>query len=211
MKQKLLALLKPKFASKGFSQKTIEGLADILVKNLTDESTDEEVNTAIDGVTPFAEIMQAENTRYANEVKSKLPKPVEETKKADDVVIDPNETAQDNLLRQILEQNKALFWEIANIKGEKVTNTRKEQLAKALEGTSEVYRNSKLEDFEYASFKDDESFNSYIEKTRTHAAGFIQDETNKGLGGDKVANGTIAPISGAKASDKELDAVMENL
>lgn len=207
MKQKLLNLLKPKFANKGFSQKTIEGLADILVKNLTEESTDEEVNTAIDGVTPFAEIMQAENTRYANEVKAKVTKPVETEKKADEVVTDPNETETDKMLKAALAGIQALTGEIASIKGEKVTQTRREQYAKVLEGKDPVFVASELKKFDKMSFKDDEDFTTTL-------AEFTQDLTNSGLGVDKVTPGLANLPTGSKikpATKEELDSVVSNL
>lgn len=69
MKKKIITLLKPKIASKGFSSKTIEGLADVLVKNLEDDATDEDIEGEIEKLMPYAELMQAENTRYANSLK----------------------------------------------------------------------------------------------------------------------------------------------
>ena len=210
MKQKLLTLLKPKLANKGFSQKTIEGLADYLITQnltLTEESTDEDINTAIDGVIPVANLMQAENTRYANEIKSKLPKAVEESKKPDPDTEDPNETPQDKLLKQILEQNKVLFDEIATIKGEKITISRRDQYAKVLEGKEPGFVAGELKKFDKMAFADDEDF-------KTTLAEFTQDITNSGLGGDNVPNGlSKMPLNGKikPATKDELDSVVSNL
>lgn len=71
MKEKVLAILKPLVASKGFKKTELEGLADIVAKNLTDASTDEEINNAVSGVLPYADLMQAVGNRYVSEIEKK--------------------------------------------------------------------------------------------------------------------------------------------
>lgn len=71
MKEKVLAILKPLVASKGFKKTELEGLADIVAKNLTDASTDEEINNAVSGVLPYADLMQAVGNRYVTETEKK--------------------------------------------------------------------------------------------------------------------------------------------
>ena len=73
MKKKIITLLKPKVTSKGFSTKTIEGIADILANNLEEDASDEDIEAAIEDFMPVANLMQSENTRYANSIKSKQP------------------------------------------------------------------------------------------------------------------------------------------
>lgn len=63
MKAKVLAQLKTRFASRGFSKETLEGLAEIAVKNLTDESTEDDIKNAVSGLDGIAEIMQKESNR----------------------------------------------------------------------------------------------------------------------------------------------------
>lgn len=75
IQERVLSTLKPLVASKGFGATTVEGLASDLSANLTDESTDEEITSAINGAMPFFNRMQAENTRYANEIKKKTQQP----------------------------------------------------------------------------------------------------------------------------------------
>lgn len=75
IQERVLAALKPAVASKGFGEKTIEGLATNLATGLTDESTDEEITTAINGASNYFNLMQSENTRYVNEWKKKNPAP----------------------------------------------------------------------------------------------------------------------------------------
>lgn len=75
IQERVLSTLKPLIASKGFGATTVEGLASDLSTNLTEESTDEEIANAINGAMPFFNRMQAENTRYANEIKKKTQQP----------------------------------------------------------------------------------------------------------------------------------------
>lgn len=71
MKEKVLNLLKPLLASKGFSKEELEGLADIATKNLTDASTEEEINNVVNGIVPYADMMQKVGNRYASTVEKK--------------------------------------------------------------------------------------------------------------------------------------------
>ena len=71
MKQKVLSLLKPLLASKGFSKEELEGLAAIAAQNLNEASTDEEVNNAVSGVVPYADMMQRVANRMVSTVETK--------------------------------------------------------------------------------------------------------------------------------------------
>lgn len=71
MKQKVLDILKPLVASKGFKRTELEGLAELIAKNLDDASTDEEINNAVSGILPYAELMQKIGNRYAADIEKK--------------------------------------------------------------------------------------------------------------------------------------------
>lgn len=71
MKEKVLNLLKPLLAAKGFNKEELEGLADIASKNLTDASTEEEINNVVSGIVPYADMMQRVGNRYASTVEKK--------------------------------------------------------------------------------------------------------------------------------------------
>ncbi|WP_099369602.1 hypothetical protein [Sphingobacterium sp. 1.A.5] len=75
IQERVLSTLKPLVASKGFGEKTVQGLATNLTGGLTDESTDEEISAAINGAMPMIDLMQSENTRYINDYKKKNPTP----------------------------------------------------------------------------------------------------------------------------------------
>lgn len=71
MKEKVLNLLNPLLASKGFSKEELEELADIAAKHLTEASTEEEINNVVNGVVPYADMMQKVGNRYASVVEKK--------------------------------------------------------------------------------------------------------------------------------------------
>lgn len=71
MKKKLFNVLKPLVANKGLSKEEIEGLAEIYAKNLTETSTDEEINNVANGIIPIADMMQKTGNRLATSVETK--------------------------------------------------------------------------------------------------------------------------------------------
>ena len=63
MIKKFLEVLKPLLKDKGLSKEEIESLANLYGKNLTETSTDEEIDNLAKSVIPFAEIMQKSASR----------------------------------------------------------------------------------------------------------------------------------------------------
>lgn len=188
MKLKLIALLKTSFASKGFSQKTLEGIADVLIanNNLTDQSTDEEVTAGIEAIKPMTDLMQSEISRQVNEQK---PKPVE-TPTPTPVVTPEAPTTTDPVLLALLAELKELKTGLATVQGEKVATTRREQYAKTLEGLPDSLKNDKLADFDLLNFKDDDHFNTWNESKAESVKVLIQEAADAGLGGDRPQGGT---------------------
>ena len=72
MEKKLFNVLKPLVANKGLSKEEIEGLAKHYAKNLTETSTDEEINNVANGIIPIAEMMQKTGNRLATSVENKF-------------------------------------------------------------------------------------------------------------------------------------------
>lgn len=69
MKGKIETALKTKYKNLGFDEKTLNGVADYLSKTVTEES---QIDTAVLGVESMLRIMQSENDRRANELRSKI-------------------------------------------------------------------------------------------------------------------------------------------
>ncbi len=199
LKIKIAARLKAKAAGVNLSQKRIDVIVARAEKGgLTDESDDTAIDAQLDIInelTPFTELASLDDHQRAKDKKIADDKEAKrladiEAGKTPEVEL-PNDAPEwmKTFMAAQAAQTKALTDQIAAISGDKVIGTRKELLLKTLEGLPETFRELKLESFEGKSFKDDEEFNSFIEKTKTQSAGFVQDESNAGLGGDRPAGG----------------------
>ncbi|MCY1517398.1 hypothetical protein D9M68_520770 [compost metagenome] len=214
MKNRLIALLKALFANKGFNAKELESLADLVIAQnlLTEESTDQDLQTASEAAKPIADFVQSVASRQVSDVKK--PK-VEEPKPADPAI--PNEPVKTDDMpewaKALVASTQALAQGLQSLQTEKTANTRREQYAKTLDGTSDAYKAKALKDFDRLSFKDDEDFSSWLTESEEEIKAFKQDEVNQTLaGGGRPAGGDGKPVGGKKlASESELDAVMENL
>ncbi len=200
-------MLKTLFASKGFSPKALEGLADVISVNLTEESTDAEITAAIEAVKPMTDIMQSEINRQVNANKPKpedkpAEKPAEETKPANDA--DVPEWA-----KSLVKSVETLGQGLQALQTEKIGNTRREQFIKSMEGTSKEYQARELKKFDLFTFRDDAHFNEVLESMKEDHAAAIQEETNETLGGGRPAGGSGSAASKGKASDAEVEAVVD--
>lgn len=76
-KERLLAQLKTKAASFGFSKTELESIADAIGANpeLTDDATDEAVSNAVDAVLPLLKVSQQYGSRLTNEARAKQQTP----------------------------------------------------------------------------------------------------------------------------------------
>lgn len=115
IKERVLAAAKTSYAKYGLKGKELEKLADVIVasKGLTDDSTDDDVNSAITGATSYVEIMQSVGNRYANDVEKKYEgyvkpnePPVEPPKPNEPPIIDPNKPLTLADVQKLLEEQK---------------------------------------------------------------------------------------------------------
>lgn len=214
MKTKLIALLKTSFASKGFNAKELESLADLIIsqQSLTDDSADEDLTTAVTNSKPVADFVQSVASRQVSDVKkpAKVDEPKDEAKKDEP---NPNETATEKLLREILEGQKSQAAELAALKADKVGGTRREQFIKSMDGTSPEYQARELKRFDRITFKDDEDFTSFLEDTKEDHSAAIQEAADQGLGGDRPTGGVGGNNASTKkeATEAEVEAVFSNI
>lgn len=211
MKAKLILLLKTLFASKGFNAKELEGLADLVIaqNTLTDESTDQDLQTAADAAKPTADFVQSVASRQVTDVKK--PKPVDEPEKPVDPAkpVDPTKPAEDmpEWAKALVASTQALAQGLQSIQADKVGASRREQFIKSMEGTSPEYQAKELKKFDRIPFKDDEDFAAFLEDTKDDHVGAIQDAANEGLGNDRPAGGLGKKITG----EKEVSPAMKEL
>ncbi|RZJ90292.1 MAG: hypothetical protein EOO20_08590 [Chryseobacterium sp.] len=214
MKQKLIALLKTSFASKGFNAKELEALADLVIgqHTLTDESTDEDLSTAVTAAKPTADFVQSVASRQVSDVKKPAKVEITTTTTEQKTDVDPNETATDKALRLIMEKLEKQEQTIASFGQEKVANTRRDQFIQSMKGTSAEYQAKELKRFDRITFKDDEDFSGFLEDTKEDHAAAVQEEANAGMGGDRPVGGQGGNASLKKeATDAEVNAAVDSI
>lgn len=85
-----------------------------------------------------------------------------------------------------------LLQEVATLKGNAANANRRELLVKELDGVTDSYKNSVLENFGLIEFKDEETFTGYLNGVKTNVATFKQELADKGLGQQGKPNfGTV--------------------
>lgn len=81
IKERALTAIKQNYAKFGLKAEELDKLAEHIAGGLTEETTDEELNTAVDKAKFYAEMMQSVGNRKATEVQNKykdyIPKPQE--------------------------------------------------------------------------------------------------------------------------------------
>lgn len=83
MKKKLRSVLAKKCKDFGLTEKALDELSEIGSKDLTDESTDEDIAAAADLLVPFAKAMQGEITRKTQKPKPSAKQSTEEDEEDD--------------------------------------------------------------------------------------------------------------------------------
>lgn len=84
IKERVLASAKTSYAKYGFKKSELGELAAIIAKNLTDESTDEDIQAALTANEGFAQMMQSVYNRGVSETTDKFKGYVPAPKKAED-------------------------------------------------------------------------------------------------------------------------------
>jgi hypothetical protein len=203
------------------SQKRIDAIVARAERGLTDESDDAAIDANLDTInelTPFKEIAALDDHQRAKEKKDAQDKEAARLKAIEEgKTPEPDELPADTpewmktFMKQQAAQNKVLEDKIASLTGDKIATTRREQYAKALEGTSDAFKTAALEDFDLIGFKDDTHFTDWLGKKSETAKGFIQDEANSGLGGDRPGGGSRGADTKGKPTDAQVDALADSI
>ncbi len=223
LKIKIAARLKVKAAGVNLSQKRIDAIVSRAEKGLADESDDAAIDASLDAInelTPFKEIASLDDHQRAKEAKEKLDKEKADKEAAERAARDgdftdlPADTPEwmRAFMKQQAEQNRAMQAEIASIKGEKVTTTRREQFIKSMEGTSAEYQARELKKFDRIAFRDDEDFKTFLDDIRGDHAAAVQEDANGELGKDRPAGGGSGDANRKKeATEAEVETAFANL
>lgn len=176
MKTKVIERLKPKAASLGFTKKELEGVTDIIVRNLQEDASDESVDEEIDKALQFLEISQSMANRVinANITKTKQPKGEDNTS--------PDNATQQNdepdWFRKYREQQEQRLQQLENAK---ISESRRERFEKSLSGLLPKQKEDRLKDFDRMAFKDEEDFLNYLEDKSAMVSEINQELANEGL------------------------------
>lgn len=218
MRKDIVDALKARF--EGVSEKILGRIADKLAKTAT---TAEEVSTAVDGVT-FQQILDVYGDSRATEAAQTAVKTYEakhnlkdgkaigsETDKRED-------TGSEEIpawAKALIESNKALGEQVKAMQGERLTASRREQLAKIVAGlpasVQKAYGRTPVDTLS------DEEFEALKADITAEAADITQETAARGavFGKPTVSGGsktqTQMAAGGGEATDAEVQAVIEKM
>lgn len=232
-KQQVLLRLKPKVKAFGFNKKELMSVAAKIADNLTstDDASDEDVNaeidTAIDAVLPYLQVSQS----FANRV-------IEENRKKndDDETDDDDDDESSNSTNRHPGSNKknpqnkgknddAPEWakglvqtvqilndEIAALKGEKVTTTRREKLESLLKDAG-TFGTRTLKSFNKMKFENDEEFEEFYSEVEEDLKSYNQERADAGLSslGNPPGAGSKKQEKNEVLTDEEVIAIAKGL
>lgn len=232
-KQQVLLRLKPKVKAFGFNKKELMSVAAKIADNLTptDDASDEDVNaeidTAIDAVLPYLQVSQS----FANRV-------IEENRKKndDDETDDDDDDESSNSTNRQPGSNKknpqnkgknddAPEWakglvqtvqilndEIAALKGEKVTTTRREKLESLLKDAG-TFGTRTLKSFNKMKFENDEEFEEFYSEVEEDLKSYNQEHADAGLSslGNPPGAGSKKQEKNEVLTDEEVIAIAKGL
>ena len=142
-----------------------------------------------------AEISKANRTHEEN-LKKKFNFVEKGTPTPPDSPTPPTELNAETIASIVQKAIEPFATELNSIKTIKTVETRKQLLAKELEGLEEEFRTPYLTAFDRMVFKDDEDFNSHLETVKTDVAKLNQSLIDKGLSSNR-------PIVSFGKSNKE--------
>lgn len=190
--QMVLNLLRPKVKAFGFNQKELKGIAAKIANNLTstDEASEEDVNaeieTQIEAAIPYLQFAQSQANRLLEEWRKNHPEANEDE---DDEEVPPTKASkkskpkseENEQFKQLLEAVTALTGEVANLKKEKTTTSRKARLEELLKDTG-TFGSRTLKSFSKMNFESDEEFEEFYEEIQGDLETYNQERANDGLG-----------------------------
>lgn len=204
---KVFLILKTKASSFGFNKNELMGIAEYISNNqqLTDDSTDEEINAAIEAVIPYLKIGQQQASRIAN---SNKPEP----KSGNDIppsVTVPQQSSEEepSWFKAYRESQEKRF---AELEGAKVQDTRMSKLSDVLKDTG-AYGASIISNAKRMSFKDDADFDEWLSQVETDAAAFKQNQSNEDLGKNAKPNGSNGDGIQKDLTESEIDDLVSKM
>ncbi|MFK2135364.1 hypothetical protein ACIXK8_19095 [Bacteroides fragilis] len=236
-KQQVLLRLKPKVKAFGFNSRELKGIAAKIADNLTsaEEASDEDVNAEIDkeieAALRYLPFGQSQANRLLDEWKKNHP----ETDDDDNDDDDDDDGASDNQRRQagsntknpknkgknddapewakgLVQTVQTLNDEIAALKGEKVTTTRREKLETLLKDAG-TFGTRTLKSFNKMKFENDEEFEEFYSEVEEDLKSYNQERADAGLSslGNPPGAGSKKQEKNEVLTDEEVIAIAKGL
>lgn len=236
-KQQVLLRLKPKVKAFGFNSRELKGIAAKIADNLTsaDDASDEDVNAEIDkeidSALRYLPFGQSQANRLLDEWKKNHP----ETDDDDNDDDDDDDGASDNQRRQagsntknpknkgknddapewakgLVQTVQTLNDEIAALKGEKVTTTRREKLETLLKDAG-TFGTRTLKSFNKMKFENDEEFEEFYSEVEEDLKSYNQERADSGLSslGNPPGAGSKKQEKNEVLTDEEVIAIAKGL
>ena len=190
--QMVLEALRPKVKAFGFNKKELKGIAAKIANNLTsdEEASEEDVNaeieTQIEAAIPYLQFAQSQANRLLEEWRKNHPE-TEDEDEEDEVRSqkvskkNPPKNENNEQLKQLLDAVTALTGEVANLKKEKTTTSRKARLEELLKDTG-TFGSRTLKSFSKMNFDSDEEFEDFLDEIKEDLENYNQERANEGLG-----------------------------
>ena len=236
-KQQVLLRLKPKVKAFGLNSRELKGIAAKIADNLTsaDDASDEDVNAEIDkeidSALRYLPFGQSQANRLLDEWKKNHP----ETDDDDNDDDDDDDGASDNQRRQagsntknpknkgknddapewakgLVQTVQTLNDEIAALKGEKVTTTRREKLETLLKDAG-TFGTRTLKSFNKMKFENDEEFEEFYSEVEEDLKSYNQERADAGLSslGNPPGAGSKKQEKNEVLTDEEVIAIAKGL
>lgn len=214
MKQRIKEALETRYKNMGFGAKAFEGVAEYLSKTVEKE---EDIETAISGVEGLLKAFQADadKTRTAKSDAEKklaiLEAKVKELEgapeKKDELQSKDTDSDTPAWAKAMADKYEALVNRLAEIEGEKVSKSRKQQLDAIIEKLPEAFRKP----YSRVSVKElsDEAFDALKSEIATEVEGLLAETNVKGAVFGRPSGGQAKLEQ--KATDAELEAIVSKM
>lgn len=203
MKKKIQDALKVKFP--GVSDTVLAKIADNLLKNVTKE---EDITSEVEKVS-FQQVLDLSRaeTVASYEQQHGLKDGVKVETATETKTEQPADDLESRISAAVAAALKPVTDDLNGLKGEKIANTRKQQLTAILEKAPAHFRERYEKDFTRLTFKDDADYDSWLTDVKADTDKLADDEATKGAVFGRPVGGT-GGVSKDKPSDAELDAVV---
>ena len=233
-KQQVFLKLKPKTKALGFSSKELKGIAAQIADNLTsaEEASDEDVNAEIDkeieAALRYLPFGQSQANRLLDEWKKNHPESYDDDDDVDDETLGrqarqtgsntknpKNKGKNDDApewAKGLVQTVQTLNDEIAALKGEKVTTTRREKLETLLKDAG-TFGTRTLKSFNKMKIENDEEFEEFYSEVEEDLKSYNQERADAGLSslGNPPGAGSKKQEKNEVLTDEEVIAIAKGL